>query len=62
MLRRVLITTSAIYLLGVVLTGFTFMMGNSSRISNSYGLVAASVDRGMFWPFQLVRVVRRVIR
>ncbi len=62
MLRRVLITTSAIYLLGVVLTGFTFMMGNSSRISNSYGLVAASVDRGMLWPVQLVRVFRRVIR
>ena len=61
-LRRVLIITTAVYLLGVVLTGFTFLVGNSSRISNSYGLVAASVDQGLSWPFQLVGVFRRVIR
>ncbi len=62
MLRGFLIGVAAIYVIGVLLTGFTFVLQKSYSDAGSVSMVSASVKYGMFWPVYVIKVLGRVIR
>ncbi len=62
MLRGFLIGVAAIYVLGVLLTGFTFVMQKNYSDAGSVSMVSASVNYGMLWPVHVIKVLGRVIR
>jgi len=61
-LRGLLIGAASIYLIGVLLTGFTFVLQRNYSGAGSVGMVSASVSYGMLWPVHVVKVLGRVIR
>ncbi len=62
MLRGFLIGVAAIYLIGVVLTGFTFVLQRNYSGAGSVSMVTASVNYGVLWPVYVIKVLGRVIR
>ncbi len=62
MLRGFLIGVAAIYVLGVLLTGFTFVMQKNYSDAGSVSMVSASVTYGILWPVHVIKVLGRVIR
>ena len=62
MLRGFLIGVAAVYVLGVLLTGFTFVMQKNYSDAGSVSMVSASVTYGMFWPVHVIKVLGRVVR
>ncbi len=62
MLRGFLIGVAAIYVLGVLLTGFTFVMQKNYSDAGSVSMVSASVNYGMLWPVHVFKVLGRVVR
>ena len=62
MLRGFLIGVAAIYLIGVLLTGFTFVLQKNYSGAGSVSMFSASVSYGMVWPVLVIKVFGRVIR
>ena len=62
MLRGLLIGVAAIYLIGVLLTGFTFVLQRNYSGAGSMSMFSASVSYGMVWPVLVIKVFGRVIR
>ena len=62
MLRGILIGVAAIYLIGVLLTGFTFVLQRNYSGAGSMSMFSASVNYGMLWPVHMIKVLGRVIR
>ncbi len=62
MLRGLLIGVASIYLIGVLLTGFTFVVQRKYSGAASESMFSASVNYGMLWPVQVLKVLGRVIR
>ena len=62
MLRGFLIGMAAIYLIGVLLTGVTFVLQKKYSGAGSVSMFSATVSYGMLWPVHVVKVLRRVIR
>ncbi len=62
MLRGFLIGVAAIYLIGVLLTGFTFVLQKNYSGAGSVSMFSASVSYGMVWPVLVIKTLGRVIR
>ncbi len=62
MLRGLLIGVASIYLIGVLLTGFTFVLQKKFSGAGSMTMLSASVTYGMIWPAHVIKVLGRVIR
>ena len=62
MLRGLLIGVAAIYLIGVLLTGFTFVLQRNYSGAGSVSMFTASVNYGVLWPVYVIKVFGRVIR
>ena len=62
MLRGLLIGVAAIYLIGVLLTGFTFFLQSNYSGAGSMSMFSATVSYGMQWPVHVLKVLGRVIR
>ncbi len=62
MLRGLLIGVAAIYLIGVLLTGFTFVLQRNYSGAGSVSMVTASVNYWVLWPVYVIKVLGRVIR
>ena len=62
MLRGFLIGVAAIYLIGVLLTGFTFVLQKNYSGAGSMSMFSASVSYGMVWPVLVIKTLGRVIR
>jgi hypothetical protein len=53
---------AAIYLIGVLLTGFTFVLQKNYSGAGSVSMFSASVSYGMVWPVLVIKSLGRVIR
>ncbi len=62
MLRGLLIGVASIYLIGVLLTGFTFVLQKKYSDAGSVSMLSASVTYGIIWPVHVIKVLGRVIR
>ncbi len=62
MLRGILIGVASIYLIGALLSGFTFVLQKHYSGAGSVNMFSATVSYGMLWPVHVVKVLRRVIR
>ena len=62
MLRGFLIGVAAIYLIGVLLTGFTFVLQRNYSGAGSLSMLSATVNYGMLWPAHVLKVLGRVTR
>ena len=62
MLRGFLIGLASIYLIGVMLTGFTFFLQRNYSGAGSLTMFSATVSYGMLWPVHVLKVLGRVIR
>ena len=62
MLRGFLIGLASVYLIGVLLTGFTFVLQKNYSGAGSVSMFSASVSYGMVWPVLVIKVFGRVIR
>ncbi len=62
MLRGFLIGVASIYLIGVLLTGFTFVVQKKFSGAGSMTMFSASVNYGIVWPVHVIKVLGRVIR
>ena len=62
MLRGFLIGMASIYLIGALLTGFTFVQQKRVSGASSASMFSATVSYGMPWPVHVVKVLGRVIR
>ncbi|MFQ5955255.1 MAG: hypothetical protein ACE5JZ_09360 [Kiloniellales bacterium] len=62
MLRRFVIGVASVYVIGVLLTGFTFVLQRNYSDGGSVSMVSASVSHGILWPVHAIKVLGRVIR
>ncbi len=62
MLRGFLIGLASIYLIGVLLTGFTYVVQRKYSGAGSETMFSASVNYGIVWPVHVIKVLGRVIR
>lgn len=62
MLRGFLIGVASVYLIGVLLTGFTFVLQKNYSGAGSVSMISASVSYGMVWPVLVIKALGRVIR
>ncbi len=60
-LKNIILSLAAIYLIGAVLTGFTYVMRNNMADMASETLVSSTLKYGVYWPIQLHRVLSRII-
>ncbi len=60
-LKNIILSLAAIYLIGAVLTGFTYVLRNNLADTGSETLVSSTLKYGVYWPFQLHRVLSRII-
>lgn len=60
-LKNIIFSLAAIYLIGAVLTGFTYVMRNHMAGMGSETLVSSTLKYGVNWPFQLHRAMSRII-
>ena len=60
-LKNVIFSLAAIYLIGAVLTGFTYVIRNHMADMGSETLVSSTLKYGVYWPIQLHRVLSRII-
>ncbi len=61
MLRGFLIGVASIYVIGVLLTGFTFVLQRNYSGAGSVSMFSASVNYGILWPVHVIKALRRVI-
>ncbi len=59
-LNNIIIPLAAIYLFGAVLTGYTYAMRSNMTDMGSETLVSSTLKYGVYWPFQLHRVISRI--
>ena len=59
-LKNIILSLAAIYLLGAVLTGFTYVMRTQNGDMRSDTLVSSTLKYGVYWPLQLHRVLFRI--
>ncbi len=62
MLRGFLIGMASIYLIGVLLTGFTFVLQKRYSGAGSVSMFSATVSYATLWPVHVGKVLGRVIR
>ncbi len=60
-LKTITLSLATIYLIGAVLTGFTYGMRNNIADMGSETLVSSTLKYGIYWPLQLHRVLSRII-
>ncbi len=60
MLRGFRIGVASIYLIGVLLTGFTFVLQRNYSGAGSVSMFSATVNYGILWPVHVIKVLRRV--
>ncbi len=59
-MKNIILSLEAIYLIGAVLTGFTYVMRNHMAGMGSDTLVSSTLKYGVDWPFQLHRALSRI--
>ena len=59
-LKNITLSLATIYLIGAVLTGFTYVMRNNMADMASETLVSSTLKYGVYWPIQLRRVLSRI--
>ncbi len=59
-LKNIILPLAAIYLIGAVLTGYTYAMRTHFGDMGSETLVSSTLKYGVYWPFQLHRVLSRI--
>jgi hypothetical protein len=60
-MKSITLSLAAIYLIGAILTGFTYVMRNNMTDMGSETLVSSTMKYGVYWPIQLHRVLSRII-
>ncbi len=59
-LKTITLSLAAIYMIGAVLTGITYVMRNNMADMGSETLVSSTLKYGVYWPIQLHRVLSRI--
>lgn len=59
-LKNIIVSLAAIYLIGAVLTGYSYVQRNHAADMGSMTLVASTLKYGVYWPFQLQRGLSRI--
>ncbi len=60
-MKTITLSLAAIYFIGALLTGFTYVMRNNIADMGSETLVSSTLKYGIYWPLQLHRVLSRII-
>jgi hypothetical protein len=60
-LKSFLVASAAVYLFGVVLTGFVSVVEDSDRSLSVGAMVSETVSSGVSWPFHAYRIFNRVL-